>query len=75
MRKAKSILHVNQHAVRANKKDGGNRPVITHKQRRMNNYGHTAEIAGPSILVYRPDKPLSCGARCWIETYADVTLR
>ena len=49
--------------------------MITHKQRRTNNYGHTAEIAGPSILVYRPDKPLSCGARCWLETYADVTLR
>jgi hypothetical protein len=22
--------------------------------------------------VYRPDKPLSCGAVCWVETHSDI---
>jgi hypothetical protein len=25
-------------------------------------------------MVYRPDKPLSCGAKLWIETDGDVTI-
>jgi hypothetical protein len=25
-------------------------------------------------VVYSPDKPLSCGARVWIETEADVEI-
>jgi hypothetical protein len=29
-------------------------------------------INGPSRVVYRPDTPLSCGARLWVETEADV---
>lgn len=38
-----------------------------------NNYAHEAIIRdteGNEVarVVYRPHKPLSCGARCWIET-------
>ena len=25
-------------------------------------------------IVYRPDKPLSCGAHVWIETQAEVKV-
>jgi hypothetical protein len=25
--------------------------------------------------VYRPDKPLSCGARVWIETDAEIKIK
>jgi len=25
-------------------------------------------------VVYRPDKPLSCGAKVWIETESEVIL-
>jgi hypothetical protein len=32
------------------------------------------EIKGPSKLVYSPDKPLSCGARVWVETEAEVEV-
>ena len=28
----------------------------------------------PSVMVYRPEKPLSCGAFVWIETHGDVLV-
>jgi hypothetical protein len=70
----KTIIHVNQHVIRANKKDGGNRPVLTVKRGRSNQYAHEVKINGPAKVVYSPHKPLSCGARVWLETRADVTL-
>jgi len=30
------------------------------------------KILGPAEIVYRPDKPLSCGARVWVETQSQV---
>jgi hypothetical protein len=70
----KSRIHVNQHAIRANRKDGGHRPVISVKTYRSNRYAHGVVIHGPSRLVYRPDRPLPCGARLWLETDAQVEL-
>ena len=32
------------------------------------------EIHGPSRMVYRPEDPLACGAKLWIETESDITL-
>ena len=61
-------IHVNMHKIRANKKHGTNEPVITGKEGRKNTYGHEVDISGPSKVIYSPDKPLSCGARVWIET-------
>lgn len=34
----------------------------------------TVQIHGPSTFMYRPDDPISSGARCWIETTAEVTI-
>ena len=65
-------IHVNMHKVRANKKHGTNEPVLTIKEGKSNTYCHEVDILGPSKLVYRPDKPLSCGARVWIETDAEI---
>jgi hypothetical protein len=65
-------IHVNMHKVRANKKHGTNEPVLTIKEGRTNTYCHEVDILGPSKLVYRPNKPLSCGARVWIETKAEI---
>ena len=31
-------------------------------------------IKGDSKVVYRPDKPLSCGAKVWIETEGEVEV-
>jgi len=68
----KTIIHVNQHVVRANTKNGVNDPVLTVKTYKGNTYAHAVDIKGASRVVYSPDKPLSCGARVWIETQAEV---
>jgi len=72
----KTIVHVNQAHIRANiKKDAENRePVLTVKTYKTNTYANTVTINGPSRVVYSPDKPLSCGARVWIETQGTVTI-
>ena len=67
-------IHVNMHKVRANKKYDTNDPVLTIKEGRTNTYCHEVDILGPSKLVYRPNKPLSCGARVWIETDAELKI-
>ena len=70
----KTRIHVNQHKIRSNKKHNLNEPVITVKTSKSNDYGHEVEILGPSKIIYSPDKPLSCGARVWIETEAEVNI-
>ncbi len=65
-------IHVNQHKIKSNKKNNLNDPVITVKTSKSNTYGHNVEILGPSKVVYKPQKPLSCGAKVWIETTAEV---
>ncbi len=70
----KTIIHVNQLVIRRNKKHGTNDPVLTVKQDGLNRYAHEAIIDGPSKVIYSPEKPLSCGARVWILTEANVTL-
>lgn len=73
---AKTYIHVNQHKIRANKKNDTNEPVITVKQGAMNTYCHEVEILGPSKIRYGGnEKPiLSCGARVVIETEAEVEI-
>jgi ribosomal protein L1 len=67
-------IHINQHKIRSNKKHNLDEPVITVKTSKSNNYAHSVEIKGPSKIVYSPDKPLSCGAKVWIETESEVVL-
>lgn len=68
----KKIIHVNQHRIRSNAKTGAREPVLTVKTYRDNVYAHEVVIDGPCKIVYSPDKPLSCGAKVWIETNATV---
>lgn len=70
----KTRIHVNQHAIRANGKDGGTRPVLTVKTYKDNIKCNEITWDGPSRLVYSPDKPLSCGAKVWIETNSPVEV-
>lgn len=50
-------------------------PPISVKTYKGNVKCFEVEIKGPSKMVYSPDKPLSCGARLWIETDAEVVTR
>ena len=70
----KTRIHVNQHVIRSNTKNDKNDPVITVKTSRDNIYCHAVKILGESTVVYSPDKPLSCGAKVWIETTADIEV-
>lgn len=65
----KTIIHVNQHAIRR-KED----KTITVKTYKSNTYAREVEILGPSRIVYSPDKPLSCGAKVWLETHGEVRI-
>lgn len=70
----KTIVHVNQHVIKANRKNNANDPVLTVKQGKNNTYGYEVIIDGPSKIVYNPEKPLSCGAQVWIETESNVEI-
>lgn len=70
----KTIIHVNQHVIKKNLKEGSREPVLTVKNYKSNTYAHEVQINGPSKVVYSPDKPLSCGARVWIETESEVVV-
>ena len=79
MNKSKHYIHVNQHRIRSNAKTGAREPVFTVKHRNGNTYGHEVIIRDEhgremARVVYRPDNPLSCGARVWIETHAVVEV-
>lgn len=56
-----------------NAKDGGDRPVYTIKMGGKTIYARGVKINGPSELVPQ-GRQLSCGARAWIETSADLEL-
>lgn len=70
----KTIIHVNQHVIKANKKYNKCNPVLTVKTYKSNVYAKEVEVNGPCKIVYSPDKPLSCGATCWIETESEVQV-
>ena len=70
----KTIVHVNQHLIKANRKSRASDPVLTVKTYKDNTYAHEVEITGPSKIVYSPEKPLSCGAHVWIETESEVKI-
>ena len=67
-------IHVNMHNIRYNNRGNDKKPVISVKMSDGNHIGFEARILGPSKVVYSPDKPLSCGARMWVETTAAVEL-
>lgn len=72
----KQITHINQHNIRSNIKlpKEEQMPVITSKTYKENTYLHNAEFVCKETgkvfakIIYRPDNPISCGARLWIET-------
>lgn len=70
----KTIIHVNQAVIRSNNRKELSEPVLTVKQGKKNTYAMEAEVLGPSKVIYSPDKPLSCGAKVWIETTSEVIL-
>lgn len=71
----KTIIHVNQHKIKSNKKSKKKEAVLTVKTYKENRYANSVIIDGPSKIVYSPDNPLECGAHCWIETESEVSIK
>lgn len=74
----KTIIHINQHKIRSNIKASAEdrEPVITVKTYKTNTYANNVAIKDNNgnivaRVVYSPDKPLSCGAKVWIEVGSD----
>jgi hypothetical protein len=70
----KTIIHVNQHVIKSNRKNEVEDPVLTVKTYKSNTYAKEVKIHGDSKIVYSPTKPLSCGAHVWIETESAVEI-
>lgn len=75
----KTIIHVNNHKIRENKVNGTDLPVITCKTYKSNDYCKEVEILDANgevaaKVVYRPDKPRSCGATVWVETDYGINI-
>lgn len=73
-----SKIHINSHNIRSNIK-GSNLPVITVKTSKLNIYGNKVEILDNmnnviATVIYNPEKPLSCGAKVWIETQQPILV-
>lgn len=79
-------IHVNQHNIKGNAKNGTNNPVLSvkgykpgNKTHSENDYCHEVSILdkdGNEVarVVYQPNDPLPCGAKVWIETECEVEL-
>jgi len=72
-------IHVNQHKIKSNAKTGAREPVLTCKTYKSNTYATEAIVLderGVEVgrFVYRPDKPLSCGAKVWFETENEIKI-
>jgi hypothetical protein len=70
----KTIIHINQHNIRHNSKCSleERKPVVTSKTYKENTHCNELEIVDAdggvvATLIYSPYKPLSCGAKVWIE--------
>jgi hypothetical protein len=60
-------IHINRHAIDANRKRGGNNPPISIVRAGRTTRAYGVQLLGNVRIVYRPHKPLRCGARLWVE--------
>jgi hypothetical protein len=69
-------IHVRRDLIAADRRDGTiSRVFGVETSGKKKRYGRGVIVFGPSKFVYRPDKPLGCGARAWIETKSAVAVK
>lgn len=76
-RSPRTVVHVNQHVIRANQRRNERQPPLI-----VRSYHGTIRANRVSLrdssgivmaqVVYSPDAPLACGARVWIELGSGV---
>ena len=72
-------IHVNRHNIAYNKKHMHDRDFVERMPFTVKTYKDNykldyVECLDRVRLVYRPDKPLPCGAVAWMETEGDVII-
>ena len=70
----KTRIHVNQHIIKRNKRENETEPPLTMKTYKSNDRANEIFVNGPCRVIYSPDKPLSCGAHCWVETESECEV-
>ena len=65
----KKRIHVNMHHIRYNKKHGTNKPVITVKTSKSNDYGHEVEVLGCGTFNHKPRKGLRKDGTPYLKQY------
>jgi hypothetical protein len=68
-------IHVNQHIIKSNRKNGSNNPVLTIKTTSDNIKANHIMIGDNVRLCYAPESPLACGATIWIETTEEINIQ
>jgi hypothetical protein len=69
----KTWIHVDQQVIRRNLKKGTDDPPITVRTYKDVKKVREVKVKGGKF-VYRPEDPLSCGARLWFETDEPVEI-
>ena len=71
-------VHINRHTLAHNRKHGEHADAIGveyyARGKKHKKYGRYVTIEGPCTVIQNEEKPLSCGAKCWIETRSVVKL-
>lgn len=67
-------IHVNQHIIKHNIKNQTDQPTCTVQWKGKSYVGRDVLIKGESQVKQRMNAPLSCGARIWVETRAEVEI-
>jgi hypothetical protein len=75
----KKIIHVHQNRIRSNLKNGTTEPPIIVRTYKGVEYGNDVKLLDKdgnviARLLYNTKKPLSCGARVWLETDLNVQI-
>ena len=78
-RRARTVVHVNQHIIRRNARLGETNPPITVRQGKQIERCSEVTIYGQDGLpaakvIYSPLKPLACGARVWIDVEGAIEI-
>ncbi len=68
-------IHVNQHIIKANRKNGTKDAVLTIKTTSDNIKANHIMIGDNVRLCYAPESPLACGATIWIETTEEINIQ
>ena len=70
----KTIIHVDKFETDEHGKYVFNHPPLKIISNGRSKRAKQVFIAGPSVVVFRPRKPLRDGARVWIETHSPVEI-